>query len=197
MRLLKSSVPCLIQVERVYLRWGQWLKCSKGVNVERVVDVAQYVMNKYKEISGESLDEMKLHKLLYFAQRECFAVQGSALFGEDLEGWMYGPVSVDVRMVFASDHLETTTREVSPDAMHILDNVIVEYAPIESWKLSKMSHEELSWRNARKGLGPRDCGQKILALDDIRKDAEKVRPYDHVWDMYYDEFDDVEEVMQI
>ncbi len=30
-------------------------------------------------------------------------------------------------------------------------------------------------------------------MDDIRKDAEKVRPYDPIWDMYYDEFDNVEE----
>lgn len=31
-----------------------------------------------------------------------------------------------------------------------------------------------------------------LKLDDIREDAKMVRPYDHVWDMYYDEFDDYE-----
>lgn len=30
-------------------------------------------------------------------------------------------------------------------------------------------------------------------LEDIRKDAEKVRPYDSVWDMYYDEFDELED----
>ena len=24
------------------------------------------------------------------------------------------------------------------------------------------------------------------------EDAKKVRPYDHVWDMYYDEFEDAE-----
>ena len=30
-----------------------------------------------------------------------------------------------------------------------------------------------------------------LKLEGIRKDAEKVRPYDHQWDMYYDEFENV------
>ena len=33
-----------------------------------------------------------------------------------------------------------------------------------------------------------------MILADIKKDAEKVRPYDHVWDMYYDEFEDIEAV---
>jgi len=28
-------------------------------------------------------------------------------------------------------------------------------------------------------------------LEDIKEDAKKVRPYDYVWDMYYDEFEDV------
>ena len=28
-------------------------------------------------------------------------------------------------------------------------------------------------------------------LEDIKEDAKKVRPYDHVWDMYYEEFEDV------
>ena len=33
-----------------------------------------------------------------------------------------------------------------------------------------------------------------LKIEDIRKDAQKVRPYDSIWDMYYDEFDDMEEI---
>ena len=36
-------------------------------------------------------------------------------------------------------------------------------------------------------------GYVDLNLDDIREDAKKVRPYDHVWDMYYDEFEDASE----
>ena len=33
-------------------------------------------------------------------------------------------------------------------------------------------------------------GDRPLNLDDIKKDAEKVRPYDSLYDMYYDEFED-------
>ena len=35
-------------------------------------------------------------------------------------------------------------------------------------------------------------GREPLSIDDIRKDAEKVRPYDSMYDMYYDEFEDAE-----
>ena len=27
-------------------------------------------------------------------------------------------------------------------------------------------------------------GDRVIALSDIKEDAKKVRPYDHVWDMY-------------
>ena len=62
-----------------------------------------------------------------------------------------------------------------------------------SWKLSQITHAETSWLNARKGLDPFTNGNVPLKLDDIRKDAEKIRPYDPIWDMYIDEFEDYEE----
>lgn len=161
--------------------------------MERILDVAQFIFDEYQRISGERIDEMKLHKLLYFSQRESFAVLGRALFQENMEGWKYGPVSVDVRMRFGKDGIEDDTKEVGLDAIYILKNVILEYGQIASWKLSDLTHRELSWLNARKGLKPGENGNRPLDLDDIKKDAEKVRPYDHVWDMYYDEFDDLQE----
>ena len=60
--------------------------------MERVLDVAQYIMDEYKKMTGETIDEMKLHKLLYFSQRECLALTNKPLFEEQLEGWKYGPV---------------------------------------------------------------------------------------------------------
>ena len=42
--------------------------------MERIIDVAQFIYDEYKRQSGEVIDEMKLHKLLYFAQREGLAI---------------------------------------------------------------------------------------------------------------------------
>ena len=79
--------------------------------------------------------------------------------------------------------------------MRILQkNVLLKYGIYESWKLSELSHKEFSWRNARKGLSPEENGARILSLDDIREDAEKVCPYAPIWGMYYDEFNVVEDV---
>lgn len=166
---------------------------KENAKVERILDVAQFIFKEYKKISGAAIDEMKLHKLLYFAQRESFAILNEPLFDGIFQGWKYGPVSPVVRFNFSDEGIFGANDNVSEEAAYILKNVIQEYGQISSWRLSDIAHQETSWLNARKGLGKDENGRRTLSLDDIRKDAEKVRPYDHVWDMYYDEFEDVTE----
>jgi uncharacterized phage-associated protein len=159
--------------------------------MERILDVAQFIFDEYFKITATKIDEMKLQKLLYFAQRESFAITGEPLFKSPLKGWKYGPVSQKVRSVFTNDTgINATTKEISPDSMYIIKNVILTYGKYASWKLSEMSHQEISWKNSRIGLNAGENGHKIMKLEDIKKDAEKVRPYDHIYDMYYDEFAD-------
>lgn len=57
------------------------------------------------------------------------------------------------------------------------------YGELASWKLSQLSHAESSWINSRKGLAPNENGDVVLSIDDIKRDAEKVRPYDSTWDI--------------
>ena len=163
--------------------------------MERVFDVAQFIFDEYKRVSGQTIDEMKLQKLLYFIQRESLAVMGEPMFDAEFEGWKYGPVCREIRAVYTSDGLNTVCGDIAPNNARIAKNVLARYGIIESWELSKMSHKEISWKNTRKGLSNEDIGDAPLSLADIKKDAQKVRPYDHIWDMYYDEFDYYDEPM--
>ena len=54
--------------------------------MNQVINVAQYVYDEYKKITGEVIDEMKLHKLLYFAQRESLAITNKPLFHDKWDG---------------------------------------------------------------------------------------------------------------
>jgi len=162
--------------------------------MDKIINVAQYVFQEYKRVTGEVIDEMKLHKLLYFAQRESFAITDATLFEGEFEGWKYGPVCKEIRNSITPDGIIDVFEDVSDECKYIVNNVILEYGSLASWKLSELSHKELSWINARAGLHEGECGNRKLNLEDIREDARKVRPYDHVWDMYYDELED--EVME-
>ena len=161
----------------------------------RAIDVAQCIFTEYKLLSGKIIDEMKLHKLLYLSQRESLAITNEPMFPENFEGWKYGPVCREVRNCFTEDGMfADDIQEISDEEHYIVKNIILQYGAYESWKLSELSHKEISWKNARKGIPDGHNGNRILKLEDIRKDAEKVRPYDSIRDTYYDEFDDAEEV---
>ncbi len=161
--------------------------------MEKIIDVAQYIYTEYKKISGKVIDEMKLHKLLYLVQREALAVTGQPLFPEVFEGWKYGPVCREVRNCYTEDGMfREDIQDIALESAYIVNNIILQYGALESWKLSELSHRELSWRNSRKGIPEGQNGTRELSIEDIRKDSEKVRPYDSVWDMYYDEFEDEE-----
>lgn len=161
--------------------------------MEKIIDVAQFIFDEYKNMSGNSIDEMKLHKLLYFSQRECLAVTGQPLFNETFEGWKYGPVSRVVRNEYTVDGMACSTSKISMESSYIVKNVISQYGIYEAWELSNLTHKEKSWIKSRIGLVAGENGNKIIPIDDIREDAKKVRPYDSIWDMYYDEFDSVED----
>lgn len=158
--------------------------------MEEILNVANFIFEEYKKISGVAIDEMKLHKLLYFAQRETIAILNEPLFEESMQAWDYGPVSVDVRMAYTKKGIVGDNfRPISSQHAYIVKDIILQYGSLASWKLSEMSHQEISWLNARK------TGSKKapMSLEDIREDAKSVRPYDSLYDMYYDEFDDLEE----
>ena len=38
--------------------------------MERILDIAKYLTKKYKDEKKEEIDELKLHKILYFSQKE-------------------------------------------------------------------------------------------------------------------------------
>ena len=166
--------------------------------MEKVLDVAKYLINRYECITGGIIDELKLHKLLYFVQRETIAITGKPMFKEDLEGWKYGPVSPVVRDHFTDNGLSfVDEKEISDENKYIANNIMHQYGGFESWKLSDLSHQEYSWKQARIGVGLMENGNHIIKIEDIYKDAQKIRPNDSVYDMYYDEFEDAEGIFSI
>lgn len=176
--------------------------------MESILDVASYIIKSYERRSHQSIDEMKLHKLLYFSQREHIAITGKPLFSESFESWRFGPVSPLVRENFTKlqpignqENIQDDTDLITSEAAYVVNNVLEQYAGYESWKLSELSHQEISWQNAQKRSGASEqledsvnfreyVSPAEMKLEDIYKDAVKVRPYDSVYDMYYDEFDD-------
>lgn len=141
-----------------------------------VVKAASYIYHRYKEEKETCIDEMKLHKLLYLSQRESIIITGEPMFSAPFEAWKYGPVVVEVRDLYKNEALNETL-SVSELAVYkpVFDYVFANYADKDSWSLSILTHSESSWQNARRGLNPDDHSSNQLNMDDIRKDAERMK----------------------
>ena len=141
-----------------------------------VIKVASYIFERYQRENNEKIDEMKLHKLLYFAQREAIIQTGNPLFDAQFAEWKYGPVIVAVRNSYRSNALTNlpSNEELKPYQTS-LDYVFKHYATKDSWTLSMLTHGESSWQNARIGYGQDDHCDVLISTEDIAKDAERIK----------------------
>lgn len=143
--------------------------------MESVIKVASYIAVRYLNDFGDRIDEMKLHKLLYFTQRESLIRKGEPMFAEQFLAWRYGPVMVQIRNAYACDMLhDLPSEEFLEENKDVFDYIFTNYAPKNAWSLSYLSHAEISWKNARRELLPEQNGNEPLKIEDIRKDADRI-----------------------
>lgn len=118
------------------------------------------------EAVDENLTQMKLHKLMYYAQGVKLAVFSERLFDEELLAWTHGPV---VRSIFSrfqgSRELENNlvTEEELNDyrtiTANIEDNMVLEavydkFGGFSAGELRNMTHNETPWLESwEKGNG--------------------------------------------
>ena len=118
--------------------------------------VAEYFLWKARE-HGDWLTNLKLQKLLYYAQGWHLAIFKGPLFPEKIEAWVHGPAIPSVYGRFKRFGWNPITDQVTkPEFEHsnLVDEVFEKYARFSAWELEQMTHEESPWRNARGGLAP-------------------------------------------
>ena len=141
-----------------------------------MMTVAAYICDRYQRDFDEKIDEMKLQKLMYFAQRESLIRTGEPLFEGDFYGWRFGPVLKELRTPYKEESFATGVTDADMDgAMEVLDEVFKAYAHKDAWSLSRLSHGEICWKRSRKGVSPYDSSDNMIPLDDIRLDAQRMR----------------------
>ena len=140
-----------------------------------VIKVASYISCRYEKEFGSRIDEMKLHKLLYFSQRESIIQLGDPMFATSFQAWKYGPVIIEIRGLYKQGKLtkSLSSEEIAP-YKSVFDKVFEQYAPIDAWSLSTITHGETSWLKARLGVPAGENSDALMDVDDIRKDAHHV-----------------------
>jgi uncharacterized phage-associated protein len=119
-------------------------------------DVANYFLKRQDLDAGDLMSNMKLQKLVYYAQGFNLAITNAPLFKEPIEAWDHGPVCVPLYHEYKLFGAEPIPIPYDADALsvfsekahEILDMVHTYYGQFSAWKLRNLTHEEQPWIEA-------------------------------------------------
>ena len=122
---------------------------------------------------GETVNNLKLQKLLYYAQAWYLAEYDRPLFDARFEAWMSGPVIPAIYWRFKPFSIRPlpVAAEIpvlDPHTATFLDEIVSEYLPWTEWELHWQTHGEAPWQNARGNLDPSEPCTAELSEDDMR-----------------------------
>lgn len=126
--------------------------------------------NEKNMIDGDAeyISNLKLQKLLYYAQGTYLAIKNKSLFADDIVAWEHGPVVVDVYHEYRNngsfgiqDYGKFDLESIDVDTRRILEEVYAVFGQYSAWKLREMTHEETPWKSTEQG--------KVIKTDVIKK----------------------------
>lgn len=138
----------------------------------------EYFAGRFEAETGTVVDEQKMHKLLYFFQRESFARFGIPQLTVEFYGWKFGPVCKEVRKAYREGRFlggARDTAKLEDSVKEAADYVYERYGQADSWNLCKLSRGDYAWRQARRGLPEAHPGTRKLLPADIEKDGRRIR----------------------
>jgi len=129
-----------------------------------VHDVAAYILKKQGEMSA-----MKLQKLVYYSQAWSLVWDEKPLFRAQIEAWANGPV---VPLLYQKHRGQFSVKtwpdgnatKVTGEAKKTIDSVLAFYGDKSGHWLSELTHKELPWRDARKGLSQDERSDREITI---------------------------------
>ena len=120
-------------------------------------DVAKYFLSLCNdEESGDLISNLKIQKLVYYAQGFSLAINNKPLFKEKIQAWTHGPVVPELYNKYKdygsgalpSTNLDIDFDKFSDEDKELLDDVYDVYGQFSAWKLRNMTHEEAPWKSS-------------------------------------------------
>jgi uncharacterized phage-associated protein len=116
------------------------------------IEAAHYFLSK-QDRDEPDISNLKLLKLVYYAQAWSLAYRGRPLFGDQIEAWKHGPVVPEIYHQYkhygrgAIAKLETSPELPELDR-ELLDMVYTEFGRFSAWHLRVETHAESPWKEA-------------------------------------------------
>lgn len=139
-----------------------------------IFDVTNYLIQLSHSVGEpEPINPLKIQKLLYYAQGISLAKRDGCLFSDKIKAWRDGPV---VPLVWHQYKEFGRNALPCPDAvvsLEIDDRVFLRqvwalYGKYTGDELSKRTHEEAPWKDARRSLMPDAKSDNEISCDALK-----------------------------
>ena len=138
-------------------------------------DVADYFLKIVDRDSGSSITNLKLQKILYYAQGWHLAFTDIKLFENKIEAWIHGPVCPEVYKKYSKygwdsipDEPEKISDNFTLEQIEILDKVWGTYGDYDGKYLEELTHEEKPWKEARGSLADNEYCVVEVSTDTMK-----------------------------
>jgi len=132
-------------------------------------DIAHYFLLIDDQHDGGGISNLKLQKLVYYAQGFHLALFARPLFQNDIEAWTHGPVTPDLYHQHKAHKkqaipLDRTfdTNSLTTDEKELMDEIYEVFGQFTAWKLRDMTHEEAPWLDNMNNVIPHDDLEKYF-----------------------------------
>lgn len=136
-------------------------------------DVAKFFIH-LANATGSYISNLKLQKLVYYAQAWHLALCDAPLFEEDFQAWVHGPVIPALYQEYKKFGWRPILEEVKEpefpeDFNCFLNEVAQVYFACDAYELERMTHQENPWLKAR-GRLPIDAPcNEIISKESMRE----------------------------
>lgn len=140
---------------------------NAATSAQRVADFLVALGQKH----GDPVTNLKLQKLLYYAQGWFIGLRKRVLFRDPIQAWPRGPVVYSVWKTYRKFRWNPITARVHEpifDPAEVkahLHEVYRAFASVSAYDLELMTHREPPWQLARQGLKQDEPSNNEISLD--------------------------------
>lgn len=136
---------------------ARFMECTEQKLSLSCFKVADYFI-KFANQTDFPLSNLKLQKLVYYAQAWHLALHDTPLFPEDFQAWVHGPVIPQLYQEYKKFGWQPIMKDAHPElpenVQNFLDEVAEEYFACDAYELEQMTHAEGPWNLARGDMLP-------------------------------------------
>lgn len=134
--------------------------------------VAKYFIWLSNE-SGSFISNLKLQKVLYYAQGWHLALKGKPLFDDEFQAWIHGPAIPHIYGEYKKFGYQPISGGTKPTFAPAVEKFLKEVAdvflPLDAYQLELATHKEPPWQIARQDL-PLDAACKnVITVSSMKE----------------------------